>query len=149
MTEQETDRTYFNIRRTLNRRITSEKLRAERERYRVRPRRSPRGHVTTRHHDENRVRYWRSSRHHGFFLVQVKRRFYRVTQKGYLVQEFGATYSGGDGHSDSAAESSWGQESSDAKSIDWDNVDPESSWGQEGSDDTSVDSNNVDPDTAD
>ena len=37
---------------------------------------------------------------------------------------------GSDGHSDSAAGSSWGQESSDATSVDSDNVDPDTAdWG--------------------
>jgi hypothetical protein len=92
MTIQKTDIS-FKICATLSKKITSKKLRIERERYRIRPRRSPRGHKATRHHDVNRLRYWLPSRRQGVFLIHKEHRFYRVTKKGYLVQELRATYS--------------------------------------------------------
>jgi hypothetical protein len=92
MTKQKTD-TSFKTCATLSKRIKSKKLRVERERYLVRPRQSPWGHKTTRHHDVNRLRYRLPRRRHGSFLVHVEHLFYRVTKKGYLVQEFQATYS--------------------------------------------------------
>ena len=91
MTEKDTA-VPFHISATLSNRIKNIKLHAERERYRVRPRRSPRGHKTTRDHEREWLRFWRAKTRGGFFLLQVGERYYRVTRKGYLVQELKAAY---------------------------------------------------------
>ncbi len=75
MTEKDTA-VPFHISATLSNRIKNIKLRAERERYRVRPQQSPRGHKTTRDHERERLRFWRAKTRGGFFLHQVGEQFY-------------------------------------------------------------------------
>jgi hypothetical protein len=59
----------FNIDATPSNRIKNAKLRAERERYWVRPRRSPRGHKTTRAHEIERLRFLLPKLCEGFFIL--------------------------------------------------------------------------------
>ncbi len=76
--------------RTLSDRIKNTKLRAEREHYRVHPRRSPRGHRATRAHDRDRRRFWRTKTRDEIFFIHKRGKFYRVSPAGYLVQDFRA-----------------------------------------------------------